>query len=148
MKSLNRVTLLGNVGRDPEVKATAGGTTVANFSLATTKGKKDAAGNWQDVTEWHNLVSFGKTAEVIRDYVSKGSRLYVEGELQTRSWDDKKTGEKKYRTEIVIHDISLLTPKKDDGQNGGYTRTSDTQSYAQYATQQAVTPIDLEDVPF
>lgn len=149
MRSLNRVTLLGNVGRDPEVKATAGGTTVANFSLATTKGKKDAAGNWTDQVEWHNLVSFGKTAEVIRDYVNKGSRLYIEGELQTRSWDDKKTGEKKYRTEIVVHDISLLTPKKDDGQNGGYTRTSsDTQSYAQYASQQSAAEVDNDPIPF
>lgn len=148
MKSLNRVTLLGNVGRDPEVKATSGGTTVANFSLATTKGKKDAAGNWQDVTEWHNLVSFGKTAEVIRDYVNKGSRLYIEGEIQTRSWDDKKTGEKKYRTEIVAYDISLLTPKKEDGQNGGYTRTSDAQSYAQYAGQQSAAEVDDSEIPF
>ena len=93
-KSVNKVILLGNVGKDPEIRSTGGGTMVANFTLATSDRQKDAQGNWQDRTEWHNLVAFKRTAEIVRDYVKKGSKLYVEGKIQTRSWDDKETGAK------------------------------------------------------
>lgn len=112
MKGLNKVMLLGNVGKDPEIRSTQGGTTVANFSLATADRQK-VNGEWEDHTEWHSLVAFAKTAEVIRDYVKKGSQIMVEGKLQTRSWDDKSSGEKKYRTEIVISDLTLLGGKPD-----------------------------------
>ena len=108
MKGVNKVLLLGNVGKDPEIRSTAGGTTVASFSLATADRQKDGQGNWQDHTEWHNLVAFGRTAEVIRDYVKKGSQLYVEGKLQTRSWEDKESGQKKYKTEILVADLTFL----------------------------------------
>jgi primosomal replication protein N len=90
-KSVNKVFLLGNVGKDPEIRSTGGGTMVANFSLATSDRFQDAQGNWQDRTEWHNLVAFKRTAEIVRDYVKKGSKLYIEGKIQTRSWDDKDT---------------------------------------------------------
>ncbi|HEX3437770.1 MAG TPA: single-stranded DNA-binding protein [Pseudacidobacterium sp.] len=131
-KSVNKVILLGNVGKDPEIRATPSGTIVANFSLATTDRVKDQTGNWTDRTEWHNLVAFQRTAEIIRDYVKKGSKLYVEGKLQTRSWDDKNSGEKKYRTEIVINDLSLLSGRGESGESGGgYTRASSTSSYDQ-----------------
>jgi single-strand DNA-binding protein len=133
-KSVNKVTLLGNVGKDPEIRATAGGTMVANFSLATTDRVKDQGGNWSDRTEWHNLVAFQRTAEIIRDYVKKGSKLYVEGKIQTRSWDDKTTGEKKYRTEIIVNDISLLSGRgegESSGSGGGYTRSASTTSFDQ-----------------
>jgi single-strand DNA-binding protein len=112
MKTVNRVTLLGNVGKNPEVRAAPSGSTIANFSIATTDRYKDAAGNWQDKTEWHNLVAFKRTAEIIRDYVKKGSKLYVEGKIQTRSWDDKETGAKRYKTEILVNELALLDSGK------------------------------------
>jgi len=87
-KGVNKVFLLGNVGKDPEMRATQGGMVIASFSLATADRKKDGA-NWVDSTEWHNLVCFGRTAEIVRDYVKKGSQIFVEGKIQTRSWDDK-----------------------------------------------------------
>lgn len=131
-KSVNKVILLGNVGKDPEIRATPSGTMVANFSLATTDRVKDQGGNWSDRTEWHNLVAFQRTAEIIRDYVKKGSKLYVEGKIQTRSWDDKTSGEKKYRTEIIINDLSLLSGRGDEGSGGGgYTRSGSTTSFDQ-----------------
>jgi len=106
LKTLNRVYLIGSAGRDPEIRSTAEGTCVASLSLATSNRFKDKAGNWQDAAEWHNLVAFQRTAEVIRDYVKKGSPLHVEGRLQTRSWD--KDGVKQYRTEIVVDNLILL----------------------------------------
>src|ERR1039457_7701903 len=118
-KSVNKVILLGNVGKDPEIRSTPGGTMVANFSLATSDRFQDQQGNWQDRTEWHNLVAFKRTAEIVRDYVKKGSKLYVEGRIQTRSWDDKE-GAKHYKTEIIINDLSLLSGR-DEG-SGGYSR--------------------------
>jgi len=122
-RSVNKVTLLGNVGKDPEIRSTPGGTMVANLTLATSDRQKDAQGNYQDRTEWHNLVAFTRTAEIIRDYVKKGSKLYVEGKIQTRSWDDKESGQKRYRTEIIINDLSLLSGRED---GGGYTRSSNS----------------------
>lgn len=152
-KSVNKVILLGNVGKDPEIRATPGGTTVASFSLATTDRTKDPSGNWTDRTEWHNLVAFQRTAEIVRDYVKKGSRLYVEGKIQTRSWDDKTSGEKKYRTEIIVNDLSLLSGRA-EGEGGGsnYSRSSST-SYDQRTpahTDDLVqsTEITDDDIPF
>jgi len=107
-KGVNKVFLLGNVGKDPEIRTTAGGMTVASFSLATAERAKDAQGNWADKTEWHNLVAFQRTAEIVRDYVKKGTQVFIEGKIQTRSWDDKESGQKKYRTEILINELSLL----------------------------------------
>lgn len=150
-KSVNKVILLGNVGKDPEIRATPGGTMVASFSLATTDRTKDQSGNWSDRTEWHNLVAFQRTAEIIRDYVKKGSKLYVEGKIQTRSWEDKTSGEKKYRTEIIVNDISLLSGRG-EGDGGGYNRSSST-SYDQRSsgnTDDLVqsTEITDDDIPF
>lgn len=119
-KSVNKVILLGNLGKDAEVKALQSGTAVANFSLATTERYKDTRGEWQDKTESHNLVAYGRTAEIIRDYTEKGSKLYIEGKLSTRSWDDKDTGKTIYRTEIVVIDVGLLSNK-----NGGSSGSSD-----------------------
>jgi single-strand DNA-binding protein len=128
-KSVNKVILLGNVGKDPEIRSTPSGTQVANFSLATSDRFQDAQGNWQDRTEWHNLVAFKRTAEIVRDYVKKGSKLYIEGKIQTRSWEDKDTKAKRYRTEIIVNDLSLLSGR-DDSQGGGYSRSSSSTNAA------------------
>jgi single-strand DNA-binding protein len=133
-KGVNKVILLGNVGKDPEIRSTAGGMTIASFSLATADRQKDQQGNWQDKTEWHNLVAFSRTAEIVRDYVKKGTQLYIEGKIQTRSWDDKESGQKKYRTEILINDMSLLGggPGRGEGAaSGGGSSRSNTASYDQ-----------------
>jgi single-strand DNA-binding protein len=131
-KSVNKVILLGNVGKDPEIRSTAGGTMVASFTLATSDRQKDAQGNWQERTEWHNLKAFNRTAEIIRDYVKKGSKLYVEGKITTNSWDDKETGQKKYRTEILVNDLSLLSGRDEGGSSSGYSRQSGSGSTASF----------------
>ena len=156
-KSVNKVILLGNVGKDPEIRSTAGGTMVANLTLATSDRQKDAQGNWQDRTEWHNLVAFTRTAEIIRDYVKKGTKLYIEGKIQTRSWDDKESGQKRYRTEIIVNDLSLLSGR-DEGSSGGYSRgtSSSSSSSSSYDQRPAAgqdeyaqsAEISDEDIPF
>ena len=112
--------------------------TVASFSLATADRQKDAQGNWADKTEWHNLVCFQRTAEIVRDYVKKGSQIFVEGKIQTRSWDDKTSGEKKYKTEILVNELSLLGGRAGGAEGGssgastgGYSRnpTSSSSTY-------------------
>ena len=107
-KSVNKVILVGNLGKDPEVKFTPSGVPVAKFSLATNERYKDKAGEWQDRTEWHNIVAWQRLAEIVGEYVKKGSKIYIEGRLQTSSWEDKQSGEKKYRTEVVASDLVLL----------------------------------------
>ena len=152
-KSVNKVILLGNVGKDPEIRSTGGGTMVANFTLATSDRFQDAQGNWQDRTEWHNLVAFKRTAEIVRDYVKKGSKLYIEGKIQTRSWDDKESGQKKYRTEIIVNDMSLLSGREDGGASGGYSRQSGSSSNHEQRPAPAhddvpQTEISDDDIPF
>jgi single-strand DNA-binding protein len=129
-KSVNKVILLGNVGKDPEIRSTPSGAIVANFTLATSDNFQDQQGAWQERTEWHTLVAFKRTAEIVRDYVKKGSKLYIEGKLQTRSWDDKQSGQKKYRTEIIVNDMSLLSGRDEGsgGGGGGYSRSSSNAS--------------------
>ena len=107
-KSVNKVILVGNVGQDPEVKYTAGGVPVAKVSLATNERFKERNDQWQDRTEWHSVVAWQRLAEIVGEYVRKGSKLYIEGKLQTSSWEDKQSGERNYRTEIVARDIVLL----------------------------------------
>src|ERR1700733_11579451 len=153
-KSVNKVILLGNVGKDPEVKILPSGLAVATFSIATSERFKDKGGEFQDRTEWHNLVAFGKVAEIIRDYVKKGAKLYVEGSLRTQSWDDKTSGQKRHRTEIVVNDISLLSGRGEgeSGGGGSYNRASSS-SYDQRSSGPAddlvgSTEITDDDIPF
>lgn len=134
-RSVNKVTLLGNVGKDPEIRSTPSGVMVANFTLATSDRQKDAQGNWQDRTEWHNLKAFNRTAEIVRDYVKKGSKLYIEGKITTNSWDDKETGAKRYRTEILVNELVLLSSRDEasgggQGGQGGQSRPASSTSSA------------------
>jgi single-strand DNA-binding protein len=157
-KGVNKVFLLGSVGKDPEIRSTAGGTTVANFSLATSDRKKSASGEWEDTTEWHNLVAFQRTAEIVRDYVKKGSQIFIEGKIQTRSWDYKTSGEKKYRTEIIVDELSLLGTSSGGGQksSGRSSAPARRETTAPAARSQAPAsgydPADRgfgeEDIPF
>jgi len=140
-KSVNKVILVGNVGQDPEVKYTASGVHVAKVSLATNERFKDRNEQWQDRTEWHSIVAWQRLAEIVGDYVRKGSKLYVEGKLQTSTWEDKQTGEKRYRTDIVAREILLLSPRE-NGQE-------DTQTTAgEESTPGSVSAAVDDDIPF
>jgi single-strand DNA-binding protein len=137
---------------------------VASFGLATSDRFQDAQGNWQDRTEWHNLKAFKRTAEIVRDYVKKGSKLYIEGKITTNSWDDKETGAKKYRTEILVNELVLLSGREEGsggGANaGGYSRpasaSSSSASFDQKPPAAAAAPDDYaqqaeisdDDIPF
>lgn len=114
---INKAILIGNLGADPEVRYTQNGAAVANFNIATTETwVKD--GNKEERTEWHRIVAFGKLGEICGEYLSKGSKVYIEGRIQTRQWDDK-DGNKRYTTEIVARDMKMLTPKNSGSQGGG-----------------------------
>jgi single-strand DNA-binding protein len=114
MASVNKVILVGNVGRDPELRYTQGGQPVASFSIATNERFKDKDGNWKDRTEWHRIVAWGRLAEVCGEYLRKGSQVYVEGRIQTRDWEDKE-GNKRQTTEIVILSMQMLGRRGDGG---------------------------------
>jgi single-strand DNA-binding protein len=111
-RSVNKVILVGNVGKDREVRYSASGTPVANFSLATNEKFKDRNDQWQERTEWHSIVAWKRLAEFVGEYGAKGSKLYVEGKIQTSSWEDRQSGERKYRTEIVARELLLLGPRE------------------------------------
>ena len=114
MASLNKVILIGNLGKDPEVRVTASGQTMANFSLATKESFKNKEGKREERTEWHNVVLWGRLAEIARDYLHKGKQVYIEGRLQTRKWEDK-NGNVRYTTEIVTDAMQMLGNKGDGG---------------------------------
>ena len=116
MASVNKVILVGNLGRDPETRYTTGGEAVTNISIATTDTWKDKAGEKQERTEWHRVAFFGKLAEIAGEYLKKGSQVYVEGRLQTRKWQDK-DGQDKYSTEIVANQMQMLGSRQ--GMGGG-----------------------------
>jgi single-strand DNA-binding protein len=157
-RGVNKVILIGNLGKDPEIRSTPSGVMVASFSLATADRQKDAQGNWQDHTEWHNLKAFNRTAEVVRDYVKKGSKLYIEGKITTNSWEDKETHQKRYRTEIIVNELIMLDSRGEgSGGASGYSRsTSSSSSAASFdqrppASQDEVaqsTQISDDDIPF
>src|SRR5712671_7211346 len=157
-KSVNKVILIGNLGKDPEVKFTPQGTPVAKFSLATNERFKDKEGQWQDRTEWHNITAWARTAEIIGEYVKKGSKVYIEGSLRTHSWDDKQTGQKKYMTEVVVNDLVLLGGRGEGGgEHAGSTRGVSASAGGNNFDQSAPepehapagsSPITDEDIPF
>ncbi len=117
--TVNKVILVGNLGRDPEVRQTSTGTPVANLRIATSERRKDREGNWSDHTEWHSVVCFGRTAENVGRFLSKGRQIFVEGRLQTRKWTDK-DGRDRWSTEVVADVIRFLGSRRDgDGGGGG-----------------------------
>lgn len=121
MASLNKVILIGNLGRDPETRHMPSGGAVCNFSIATTETWKDKDGNKQEKTEWHSIVLYNKLAEIAQQYLKKGASVYLEGRLQTRKWQDKNTGEDRYSTEIVCDQMQMLGGKREGSQDAGYS---------------------------
>ena len=157
MKSVNKVILIGNLGKDPEVKYTPQGTPVAKITLATNERFKGKDGTWQDRTEWHNIVLWQRLAEIAGEYLKKGGKVYIEGRLQTRSWDDKQTGQKKYMTEIVANDLVLLGGRGEGEHAGGSRGASsgaaggdnfDQSTPEAQPTPAGGSPITDEDIPF
>ncbi|RJQ57277.1 MAG: single-stranded DNA-binding protein [Desulfobacteraceae bacterium] len=145
MASVNKVILIGNLGRDPEVRYTADGTAVANFSIATSFAWNDkATGEKKETTEWHRIVAFGKLGERCGEYLAKGKQVYVEGRLQTRSWE--KDGVTRYSTEIVATDVRFLGSREGSGQsrpaygNHPETTPSPAPGYSE--------PPEDDDIPF
>lgn len=114
MASLNKVMLIGNLGKDPEIRYTASGTAVASFPIATSEKFKDKSGEWQEKTEWHNITLWARLAEIAGEYLSKGKTVYIEGRLQTRKWQDR-DGKDRYTTEIVGEKLQMLSGKDDGG---------------------------------
>jgi single-strand DNA-binding protein len=109
--SVNKVILVGNLGRDPEMRYTPSGLAVANVTIATTEAWKNKAGEAQESTEWHRLVFYNRLAEIAGEYIRKGSKIYVEGRLQTRKWQDQNTGQDRYMTEIIVDSMQMLGSK-------------------------------------
>ena len=116
-KGVNKVIIVGNLGNDPEIRNLPNGGAVANLSVATSESWKDQQGQPQERTEWHNIVFFNRLAEVAGQYLQKGSKVYVEGKLRTRKWQDKETGQDRYKTEIVGDNMQMLDSKSDGGGN-------------------------------
>lgn len=157
-KSVNKVILIGTLGKDPELKYTPQGTAVTKFSMATNENFKDKqSGEWKERTEWHNIVCWQRTAEVAAEYLKKGGKVYIEGRLTTRSWDDKETGQKKYMTEVVANDLVLLGGKGGSGggdsEHSGGARKSSGSGFDQRPAASEdhfaqSTEITDEDIPF
>lgn len=147
--SLNKVQLIGNLTADPEVRETPNGQKVATFSVATSRVWKDASGVKQENTEFHNCVAWRFLADIAEQYMNKGKKVYIEGYLQTRSWDDQSTGQKRYKTEIVADNIILLgAPAGASGNNSSFANTSDTSITANRAKPKQEEDISIEDIPF
>ncbi len=147
MASVNKVILIGNLGRDPETRYSADGAAIANVSIATTRRYKDSAGQQQEETEWHRVVFFGRLAEIAGEYLRKGRPVYVEGRLRTRKWTDKE-GVEKYTTEIVAENMQMLGSR--EGMGGGDVEES---AAARPAAKPAAKPAQNiaemdDDIPF
>ena len=152
-RGVNKVILIGNLGKDPEVRYTPSGVAVANITMATSEAWKDKqSGEMQERTEWHRVVMYQRLAEIVGEYLRKGSKIYIEGRLQTRKWQDKNTGQDRYTTEIIADSMQMLDSK------GGNTGASDV-SYEkpaavangpQAGAANAAPPMDNfdDDIPF
>lgn len=141
-RGLNKVTLIGHLGKDPELRYTPNGTAVCNFSLATTESYKADDGNWVDKTEWHNIVAWRKLAETCSNYLKKGSKIYAEGKITTESYE-KDGGDKRYITKIVLNSMIMLDSK---GGSGGSQSGSDSGSSSEESA--PITEENDDDLPF
>ena len=141
---INKVILVGRLGKDPEIRSTPGGQTVAKFTLATDERFTDKSGEKQERTEWHNIVAWARLAEICGQYLRKGSLVYIEGSIRTDSWEDKESGQKRYRTEIIAREMKMLDRKRDSGsdEGGGYG------SRRPAAATAGGPPEDDDEVPF
>ncbi len=151
---LNKVMLIGRLTRDPEARTTPQGTAVTSFSIATSRVWKDQQGGQQEKTEYHNIVAWRRLAEIAAQYLAKGRQVYLEGYLQTQSWDDKTSGQKRYRTEVVAENMIMLGNKSDNtgrAPQGAFTPAQNEASPSQEIAAPAVISdeeIRIEDIPF
>ncbi len=148
MANVNKVFLIGRVGRDPEKRYTGNAEAISTWSVATNRKWKSESGEPREHTEWHNIVAFRQLAEQAHEFLVKGRLIYVEGRLETRSWDDRETGKKVFRTEIICDTMRMLDSKAD----GDVLRASPRQAQSSPATRTAVQDrdnfMDVDDVPF
>ncbi len=144
MRGVNKVILIGNLGRDPEIRYTRDGTAAANLNLATSDSWKDSQGQRQERTEWHRVVAWDKLAEIAKEYLAKGKQVYIEGRLQTRSWEDK-DGHKRYTTEVRADQMVMLGGR--GGDDGGARDAGPPPGPAEDFTPEPFKATD-EDVPF
>ena len=143
MSGINKVFLIGRVGRDPEIKTLSSGATIATFSLATSEKWTDKeTGEKNEKTEWHRCTAWRKLAEIISQYVAKGSLIYVEGKLQTRSWE--KDGEKRYATEILVNNMQMLDSRRE----GSAGKTTEDKGFGDPPPNREPGPDDGDDIPF
>ena len=142
--TVNKVILIGRLGKDPEIRSTPSGTSVAKFTIATDDRWTDKSGEKQERTEWHNIVAWGKLAEICGQYLRKGKLVYIDGSIRTESWDDKESGQKKYKTTIVADNMQMLDRKSDDEGGGSYAGARKSSSTASAPQQME----EDEEVPF
>lgn len=150
MAGVNKVILIGNLGKDPEVRHLESGATVANFPIATTETYKDRNGNRQEQTEWHNIVLWRGLADIAEKYLKKGNQIYVEGKIRTRSWEDK-DGNTRYTTEVVGDNMTMLGGRSDGGSSEGSSAGSNQpaqKTQESQATHTSVNDEDDDDLPF
>ena len=148
MAYLNKVMLIGNLGKDPEIRMTNSGRKKVSFSLATSRRYRDNNGETKEITDWHNIVGWGKIADIIESLnVRKGMSLFVEGTLSYSSWDDQATGQKRYATNITLDTLQLLTPRASNGasQGGNFNRSASTPSYDNNNTGFHTTSSEFDD---
>ncbi|MDD3280402.1 MAG: single-stranded DNA-binding protein [Bacteroidales bacterium] len=146
MSGINKVILVGHLGKDPEVKTIESGVKVAKFSLATTETYKDKSGERKDVTEWHNITCWRNLAEIAEKYLTKGKQIYVEGKIRSRSWEDN--GVKKYATDIVADSFTMLGSKSDANDNAGKFPTNEPQGQSINEPELPPFMAEEEDLPF
>lgn len=152
--SVNKVILIGNLGRDPEVRYTPNGTAVAQVSIATTEAWKDKqSGENQERTEWHRVVFYSRLAEIVGEYLRKGSKIFIEGRLQTRKWQDKNSGQDRYTTEVIADSLQMLDGKGSGGSGGGNSNAGQSDPFPQEKHDVEMTsaaPVDNfdDDIPF
>jgi single-strand DNA-binding protein len=147
MASVNKAILIGNLGKDPELRYTPSGQAVASFPLATSERYKDKEGNWQERTDWHNIVVWGRQGETVKEYLKKGRSAYVEGRIQTRSYDDRE-GNKKWITEIVASRVQFLGGRGEGDRSGGGQSASESEMPETAAVSEPLVNQEDDDLPF